>query len=202
MTSSNIMDIIQGRRSVRRFRPDLVPRDEILALLEAAGWAPSPHGRQPWRFVILSDSATKQQLADAMGADWQHQLTLDSQDAQEVERRLAISRLRISSAPTLIVPCLYMAEMDHYPDAERRAAEEIMAIQSLGCAIQNMLLLAYARGLACGWMCAPLFCPNVVRQALKLDQALIPHALIPVGYAAAEPVRRPRKPVEELVIWS
>lgn len=178
-----------------------MPHEHILALLEAAGWAPSPHGRQPWRFVVLSDPAARQRLATAMGADWQRQLRLDSQDAQEVERRLAISRTRISSAPMIILPCLYMAEMDQYPDPERSAAEEIMAIQSLGCAIQNMLLLAHALGLACGWMCAPLFCPEVVRAALELEQALVPHALIPVGYAAADPVRRPRKPVQELVIW-
>lgn len=201
MTTPNLINIIQGRRSVRRFLPDPVPQAEILGLIAAAGWAPSPHGRQPWRFVILSAAATKQRLADAMAAEWRRQLTLDSQDAQEVDRRLAISRTRIMSAPTLILACLYMAEMDRYPDSERNTAEELMAIQSLGCAIQNMLLTAYDHGLACGWMCAPLFCPDVVRQALELDSALIPQALIPVGYAAAEPVRRPRKTVEELIVW-
>jgi nitroreductase len=77
-----------------------------------------------------------------------------------------------------------------------------MAIQSLGAAIQNMLLAAYAIGLDTGWMCAPLFSPDAARVALGLDARLIPHALIPVGYAARDPRRRPHRPWSELtVLW-
>ena len=75
-----------------------------------------------------------------------------------------------------------------------------MAIQSLGCAVQNMLLTAYRLGLDGGWMCAPLFCPEVVRDALALDAALIPHALITLGYAAQDPVRRARRPLDDLIV--
>jgi nitroreductase len=75
-----------------------------------------------------------------------------------------------------------------------------MAIQSLGAAVQNLLLSLYAAGLDAGWMCAPLFCPEIVRDALGLDVALIPHALIAVGYAAKEPVRRERLPLEQLIV--
>ncbi|HEU5089520.1 MAG TPA: nitroreductase family protein [Roseiflexaceae bacterium] len=194
-------DIIRGRRSVRRFQTRPVPHEALLAILEAGRWAPSPHGRQPWRFVAITGQAPKQHLAAAMGDDWRRQLALDGQDAATLERRLEISRIRIETAPALVIPCLYMADMDAYPDAERQAAEEIMAIQSLGCAVQNMLLTAYQLGLDAGWMCAPLFCPDVVRAALGLEAALVPHALIPIGYAAADPQRRPRKSLDELVIW-
>jgi nitroreductase len=75
-----------------------------------------------------------------------------------------------------------------------------MAIQSLGCAIQNMLLMAYHLGLDGGWMCAPLFARQTVCAALSLDASLIPHALIPVGYKAAEPRRRPHRPASELIV--
>jgi coenzyme F420-0:L-glutamate ligase/coenzyme F420-1:gamma-L-glutamate ligase len=75
-----------------------------------------------------------------------------------------------------------------------------MAIQSLGAAIQNLLLAAYALGLDTGWMCAPLFSPDSVRAALDLAPSLIPHALIPVGYAARDPKRRPRRPLDEVVV--
>jgi coenzyme F420-0:L-glutamate ligase / coenzyme F420-1:gamma-L-glutamate ligase len=197
----SLPELIQGRRSVRRFVERPVPRDALLAILEAARWAPSPHGRQPWRFVVLTDPAPKARLSDAMGETWVRQLALDGQDVERVAERLRISKLRIRTGPAIVIPGLYMAEMDHYPDEERTAAEQIMAIQSLGCAIQNMLLTAYSLGLDAGWMCAPLFCPDVVREALDLDESLVPHALIPIGYAAADPNRRPRKPLEELVLW-
>jgi nitroreductase len=63
-----------------------------------------------------------------------------------------------------------------------------------------MLLAAYAVGLDCGWMCAPLFCPDTVRAALGLDAAVIPHALLAVGYAAADPRRRPHRAAGELTV--
>lgn len=63
-----------------------------------------------------------------------------------------------------------------------------------------MLLTAYDQGLDAGWMCAPLFCPEVVCAALDLDARLIPHALITVGYAAADPKRRERLPLSTLVV--
>jgi F420 biosynthesis protein FbiB-like protein len=196
-----LAEIIHGRRSVRRFLDRPVPHTALLDILEAARWAPSPHGRQPWRFVVLREAESNIRLAEAMGEEWQRQLAMDGQDQARVEERLRISRMRIRTAPVLIIPCLYLQDMDHYPDPERQRAEEIMAIQSLGCAVQNMLLTAYELGLDAGWMCAPLFCPEIVQAALDLEQTLIPHALIPVGYAAADPNRRPHKPIEELVIW-
>ena len=192
--------IVRGRRSVRRYQDRPVPRELLLEILEAARWAPSPHGRQPWRFAVLTRDAPKRALAEAMGEDWRRQLALDGQDTSIIETRHRKSRERILSAPAIVIPCLYLADLDKYPDVARDAAETTMAIQSLGCAVQNMLLMAYSLGLDGGWMCAPLFCPEVVVAALGLDPALIPHALITLGYAAADPVRRERRPLEQLIV--
>jgi F420 biosynthesis protein FbiB-like protein len=196
----DITTIIAGRRSVRAFRPDPVNHEHLLQILEAARWAPSPHGRQPWRFVVATHPTIKAQLAAAMGDEWQRQLALDGQDQAIINLRLEKSHQRIRGAPAIIVPCLYLGDLDQYPDLDRQAAETTMAIQSLGCAVQNMLLRAYSLGLDTGWMCAPLFCPDTVRAALDLAEALIPHALITVGYAAKDPVRRPRRSLEELIV--
>jgi nitroreductase len=75
-----------------------------------------------------------------------------------------------------------------------------MAVQSLGAAVQNLLLSLYAAGVDGGWMCAPLFCPEVVQTTLGLDATLDPHALIAVGYTANDPVRRSRRPLDELIV--
>lgn len=192
-------EIIRGRRSVRAFRPDPLSRAQIEQILEAGRWAPSPHGRQPWRFVVIESAEAKERLADAMGAEWRRQLALDGQDTATIELRHRKSQERIIGAPCIVVPCLYLEDLDNYPDAERQAAETTMAVQSLGCAVQNMLLAAYALGLDGGWMCAPLFCQPTVRAALGLAETLHPHALITFGYAAKDPQRRPRRPLDELV---
>lgn len=196
----DFLPLARGRRSVRQYTSDPVPRPLIEQVLEAARWAPSPHGSQPWRFVVLTRDAAKERLAEAMGAAWQRNLEMDGQPASIVAVRLAKSRERILRAPALVMPCLNLTGLDHYPDPVRQGAETTMAIQSLGAAVQNMLLAAYAAGLDGGWMCAPLFCPEVVRDALALDAALIPHALITLGYAAQDPVRRARRPLDDLIV--
>jgi coenzyme F420-0:L-glutamate ligase / coenzyme F420-1:gamma-L-glutamate ligase len=197
-----ILDTIHGRRSVRRYLPKSVP-DEILAqVLEAARWAPSPHGRQPWRFAVLTGEETKERLADAMGEEWRANLEMDGQDASIVEKRLEGSRRRLLDAPVLVLICLYLEDLDVYPDAERQRGETTMAVQSLGAAAQNALLAAYDLGLDAGWMCAPLFCPEKVVEALGLDPKLVPHALLTLGYAEGDPPkRRDRKSLDELVVY-
>lgn len=191
---------IAGRRSVRAFDPRPVPRPLVEAAIAAAGWAPSPHGRQPWRFAVVETADRRASLAEAMAATWREQLDLDGQDAATVAHRLGRSRERLTTAPLLIVPCLYLEDLDVYPDLARQEAERTMAIQSLGAAVQNLLLSLYASGLDAGWMCAPLFCPDVVRRSLGLAEALDPHALIAVGFAAKDPVRRPRLPLDDLIV--
>ena len=196
----DLPELIRGRRSVRRLRSDPVPPELVTAVLEAACWAPSPHGTQPWRFVVLTRDERKQELAEAMADAWQHHLAMDGQDDETIARRLAGSQRRLREAPVLILVCLDPSDLDRYPDAERQQAERIMAIQSLGAAVQNLLLMAYRLGLDTGWMCAPLFCPDVVRRVLDLPEHLEPQALVTLGYAAADPQRRPRRPLDRLII--
>jgi PPOX class probable F420-dependent enzyme len=196
----DFLPLARGRRSVRQYTTRPVPRPLVEQVLEAARWAPSPHGRQPWRFAVLTRDESKDRLAEAMAAEWRRNLEMDHEPPEIVAIRLEKSRQRICQAPVLVVPCLYLADLDRYPDPERQAAEETMAVHSLGTSIQNLLLAAYSLGLDGGWMCAPLFCPGVVREALGLDAALVPHALITLGYAAQDPVRRPRRPLDELVV--
>ena len=76
-----------------------------------------------------------------------------------------------------------------------------MAVQSLGAAAQNVLLAAYELGLDAGWMCAPLFVPRKVTEALGLDSRLVPHALLTLGYAEGDPPkRRGRMSLEALIV--
>jgi nitroreductase len=61
----NTKDAIEQRRSIRRFKPDPIPDEQIMALLDAARLAPSGSNAQPWRFKIVKDQGTKEKLAQA-----------------------------------------------------------------------------------------------------------------------------------------
>lgn len=198
--ASDLWSVVRERSSARAFASTPIPASSIRRAIEAAGWAPSPHGTQPWRFAVVESEVERFRLAEAMAATWRAQLRLDGEDDATVERRLQRSRERLERAPILVVMCLYLGDSDTYPDQDRQDAETTMAIQSLGAAAQNFLLAVHAEGLDAGWMCAPLFCPDVVRSALDLDDELEPQALFPVGRAAASPRRRSRRSVQDLIV--
>lgn len=198
----SVLDAVRGRRSVRRYLPKRVPDEAVGRVLEASRWAPSPHGRQPWRFAVVTREETKGRLADAMGEEWRANLEMDGQDPGVVEKRLEGSRRRLADAPVLLLLCLHTQDLETYPDPVRQESEITMAVQSLGAAAQNALLAAYDQGLDAGWMCAPLFAPEKVVEALGLDPALVPHALLTLGYAEGDPPkRRGRLPLEDLVVY-
>ncbi len=200
--SHDVLDAVRGRRSVRRYLDKDVSQEQVDRVLEAARWAPSLHGRQPWRFAVIRREETKTRLSDAMGEEWRSNLQMDGQSPEIVEKRLEGSRRRLLDAPVLVLLCLYLEDLDEYPDPDRQSNETTMAVQSLGAAAQNALLAAYELGLDAGWMCAPLFSPREVVRALDLDPKLVPHALLTLGYAEGDPPkRRERRPLEELVVY-
>ena len=194
----DLIELIHSRRSIRRYTDAAVPPELVERLLTAATWAPSAHNRQPWRFAILDDAATKVRLAAAMGERLRRDLAADGLDAAAIERDAGRSHARISGAPLLILLCLTLADMDAYPDTRRRGHEMTMAVQSAAMAGQNLLLAAHALGLGACWLCAPLFCADTVREALALPVDWQPQGLITVGFPAEERTKT-RAPLETRV---
>jgi len=182
----NLLDLIRTRRSIRRYTRDAVPADVVEQMLTAATWAPSAHNRQPWRFVVIADGQTKYRLAAAMGGQLRRDLAADGRSPEFIERDAGRSYARLTGAPLLILVNLTMADMDIYPDERRARNEAIMAAQSTAMAGQNLLLAAHALGLGACWVCAPLFCPAVVRETLDLPADWQPQGLITLGYPAEE----------------
>jgi coenzyme F420-0:L-glutamate ligase / coenzyme F420-1:gamma-L-glutamate ligase len=75
-----------------------------------------------------------------------------------------------------------------------------MALLSLGAAVENLMLAATNVGLASCWVAAPIFCPEVARDALDLAPDWLPHALVLVGHPdpGYAPRDRPAVPVDDL----
>ena len=150
--------------------------------------------------MLVEREADRRSLADRMGASWREQLALDDLPPDVIEQRVARSQDRLERAPVVAILCLYLGDAHEYPDAARQRAETTMAVHSLGAAAQNFLLALHAQGLDSGWMCAPLFCPDLIRDHLGLDAVLQPHAMFPIGIMGTPPKRRARRPVDDLII--
>jgi coenzyme F420-0:L-glutamate ligase / coenzyme F420-1:gamma-L-glutamate ligase len=194
--------LMRGRRSIRRYREDAVGRDVLDRLFLSAAAAPSAHNRQPWRYLVIEAAAAKAALARAMGERLAADRARDGDPQDAIARDVARSHARITGAPILILVCLTLEEADLYPDEMRSRAEFLMAVQSTAMATQNLLLAAHGEGLAACWMCAPLFCPEVVRASLDVPQAWQPQGLITLGSPADAGRERPRKPLAAFVRYA
>lgn len=178
-----------------------IPRHVIRSIFDLAKWAPSAHNAQPWRFVIIDDDEVEKKLAKEMGEAWFSDMRKDGVPKDEAEKIVKLESWdRITKSPTVIIVCLTMEEMHKYPDRRRRKAEYIMAVQSVAAFIQNLLLIAHYHGLGACWMCAPLFCPKVMKKVLGLPKNFEPQAMIIMGYADEQPQPTSRKSLDE--IWA
>jgi len=63
--NSTVLDLLRKRRSIRQFLPQVVERDKIEALIEAAVRTPTSRGRNPWEFVVVNDRKLLDKLAGA-----------------------------------------------------------------------------------------------------------------------------------------
>jgi len=62
----DILEVIKTRRSIRKYRLDLVSEEEITKILEAGRWAPSSDNTQPWSFIVLRSQEVREKLADIL----------------------------------------------------------------------------------------------------------------------------------------
>jgi coenzyme F420-0:L-glutamate ligase/coenzyme F420-1:gamma-L-glutamate ligase len=196
----NLIGLISSRRSIRRFASSAVPHQVIDRALTVATLAPSAHNAQPWRFVVIDKGEKRARLVEEMAQLFQSDLMRDSLPPEEIKKRVSLSKDRVFNAPVLILVCLTMEDMESYTDKRRTEAEYLMAVQSVGAAIQNLLLVAQTEGLGSCWMCAPLFCRDAVKTILSLPIAFDPQAFVIVGVSDEEPVAPRRKPLKDVVM--
>ena len=191
----SLSDIIKKRRSVRKYLPQIVPRETVLEVLVAASWAPSPHNSQPWRFIILENPSVKRELAEAMADIW---VADAEKDGAKVDAKMRQERVdRFVNAPALILACSTMIGLREFPDQKRQMFERDLAQQSLGAAMQNLLLTVHALGLGACWFCAPGFCKETVRKVLGIPEAVEPEAFVIIGYPAEISSVPPKKSFPE-----
>jgi len=178
-----VADVITNRRSIRRFSDEPVDPGVIRELVALACKAPAPHHSRPWRFVQVMSPEGREALADAMSESWLKDMSKEDRSVLEVEKLISRSRAQVIEAPALLLSCLALDEAKSWPDERRKSAERDMFVQSLGAALQNLLLAAVERGLAGYLKGATLFCAPAIKEALELPDDWQPAFLVLLGYA-------------------
>ncbi len=133
---------ISSLRSVRRFKPDQVPDEALKTILKAASKAASGSNTQPWEFIVVRDAKLKARLKEPMLSTWLQRI----RNIPGMSGRMkdvyddATDMLRnTEKVPVIIYCCL---------DLDRVSKSEEVRYASIYPAVQNLMLAAYALGLA------------------------------------------------------
>ena len=205
-----IYDMMRSRRSIRRFRPEPLPRELIERVLEAAVTAPSASNKQPWRFLVVTDAKTKHDLADAVRTAVDRVAPHVVPMFEQSFRTYSDYFICFEDAPVVIVPifkqlALLSNMVDDTIDAQDRQSIEHMehtsSIVSTSLAVQNLLLMAHELGLGATVMTGPMVALESVLEIIGIPEGWEVVALVPLGFPAEEPSPTERKPVDRVVRW-
>jgi len=187
-----VMQAIADRRSIRRFEDRPVSRELIEKVLDAGIKAPSGKNKQPWRFYVLQGTK-KDELVGIMERGLA-QAKAEGRNTGSAENSARIMR----QAPVLIM--VFHSDWTLAEQGGRMGrALSLVDIQSIGAAIQNMLLAAIDLGLGSLWICDVLHADDEMAAFLGLKGGVV--AAVSLGYPAESPAARSRKPMDEVVTW-
>ncbi len=205
-----IYDLMKSRRSVRRFRPDCPPREQIERLIEAAITAPSASNKQPWRFIVVTNRRKISELASSVRVAVDRIAHHVEPAAQEAFRSYGDYFTRFDQAPVVIVALfrsltvlsnLVDAAIDPADRERIRVMEENSGLIGVSMAIENLLLSAHEMGLGASGMTGPLVAVDELKKALDVAPSWGVAALIPVGFPAEQPAAPDRKPAQRVTTW-
>ncbi len=211
MDFNALKQLIQERRSIRRFADRPVSEEDIRELIDCARYAPSDTNSQTWEFIVLTNREKIKEI---------EQMTWDElhRRAQEAESRglSREGRLLVKSfgpyatafgdAPALIV-CLATPYQSKFRE---RIFEPIglvedevwreEGIKSSCLASMNLMLAAHAKGLAACPMTGPvLLAERQLREYLGIDETRQVNMVIALGHPDETPGKLPRKEIDEIL---
>lgn len=186
-------DAIAGRRSIRKFK-DLPISDEIIRqILHAGTLAPSGKNRQPWHFYVVKEEKRMEMLRVLRGGIEQRKAEGMHPGSSEHSARI------MEQAPVTVFIFNPLLENSDKPTRQFENLMNVVDVQSVGAAIQNMNLAAHDLGIGALWICDVFYAYMELCEWLGETHQLV--AAVSFGYADEAPPPRPRKPVDEVTTW-
>ncbi len=212
MKTSEITELIKGRRSIRRWLEKPVDEDMLLQAIELATWAPNGGNQQNWLFYVILNKKVINSIADAVQAraDYFASLPKAGQLGENFTRMLKRSDF-FRNAPSAIAVAAspYKSRMDKILAAREKVDPKVRQmnrwrsvadtrIQSVSSAIAYLLLVLHQMGLGAVWMTGPMQAKGDIEKILKVPGEMDVVAFIPVGYPAENPAPGERRPVKDV----
>jgi nitroreductase len=185
--ADNFWEVVRTRRSVRQYRPDSIPVNDILKIIDAARMAPTSGNQQPWKFLVVRDKNQIIRMQEACVRESLKRLDKDKRHQYEetVRKRLA----GYFSAPVYIV----VLTDDHslYPDYNHWD----------GPLAAGYLMLA-ARALGYGTVFITDAIPeSVTKEVLRIPDGYTRVCITPLGIPVEWPATPEKKKLDDLILY-
>jgi len=216
----DVIEAITGRRSVRAFKVDPVPKEVLREIMEAVLRAPSWENTQPWEFAVLGGEAMNELRAAVVAKmsagekpnldiPWPRFSGPHLERAKTGGRRLikelgiakedsnAITNWRFSMTQFFGAPSGIIVYMD--------ASLGEWSLVDVGIALQTLMLAAWHHGVGTCCLAAAVIYPDVLRSLLNIPESKRIIIGLAVGYpdyeSPAVKFRADREPLETMVTW-
>jgi nitroreductase len=172
---SDLMSIVKGRRSIRRFQDKPVPETDLQQILEAVQWSPSWANTQCWEIVVVKEREMKERLNEALSPT-------------------NPAKKGLPDAPLVLALCGKLQSSGFYKgQATTKLGDWFMF--DLGIATQSLCLAACNLGL--GTVIVGSINHDKAKDVLGVGEGYELVALIPVGYPAKESAAPKRREISE-----
>jgi len=199
-----LLEAIQSRRSIRKFKSNEVPDEVIRELLDAARLAPSGSNLQATRFVVIKSPAERMKLKECTPLPFvAHAPVIIACciDREAMGNTLAryreLMEAQAFAGTPLDDPTLMEAAAKRRSGMDQAAIKAYLTLNA-AIAIEHIVLRAVDLGLGSCWIM--MFDSAKTKRMLELDDRYDVVALLPVGYPDQSPAARPRLPLEELIL--
>jgi nitroreductase len=171
----DLMNIIKGRRSIRKYQDKAVPEEVLNQVLESVRWAPSWANTQCWEIIVVKDQANRERLQEAL---------VNVNPAKKA----------MAQAPVVLAICGKLKSSGYYKGQVTTKFGDWLMFD-LGIATQTLCLTAHDLGL--GTVITGLIDHNKVREILGIPEDYEVVALTPLGYPAKDSTAPKRREVSE-----
>jgi len=189
----DFLEMVMKRRSIRSFKPDPVPDDDIEKIIDAARWSPSGANSQPWEFVVVKDNNTKEKIYEIIASQGNLNRKVEQLRQPELMHRMGEPGQRpgYMNAPVFIVACGDPRLKLCFPNsvALTPSWSHDNLISGMASAFLYMHLAAYTLGIATQWVSSvhPVLVQAMVKSFLGIPEELEIYDMMALGYAAGQP---------------
>ncbi|RKD27535.1 Nitroreductase [Caminicella sporogenes DSM 14501] len=205
------LDFIYKRHSIRKFKNQDVPIEDIKEMIKAATYAPSGKNLQNWHFVVVKNKEKIEEMAKIVERKSDELASY----ATDEEMKKSFTKYRKYQTLFRNAPVVILIFAGPYPStgleilkAKGASSEEIHnllrpspGIQNIGAAIENLLLAAANMGYGGCWMTSPNFASKEIQDYIGFKkEGYFLAAITPIGVPEESELKSPpRKPIEEVM---